>query len=51
MGRLVDVTTGKLRKLWVLIVTLCFSRYQFVWPTFRQTFSGALFVIHSGAGV
>jgi transposase len=37
MGRLVDVTTGKLRKLWVLIVTLCFSRYQFVWPTFRQT--------------
>jgi hypothetical protein len=37
MGRLLDVETGKLRKLWVLIVTLCFSRYQFVWPTFRQT--------------
>jgi transposase len=36
MGRLVD-NEGKLRKLWVLIVTLCFSRYQFVWPTFRQT--------------
>jgi hypothetical protein len=37
MGQLIDTETGKLRKLWVLIVTLCFSRYQFVWPTFRQT--------------
>ena len=37
MGRLLDTETGKLRRLWVLIVTLCFSRYQFVWPTFRQT--------------
>jgi len=37
MGRLIDTATGKLRKLWVLIVTLSFSRYQFVWPTFRQT--------------
>jgi Integrase core domain len=37
MGRLLDRETGKLRKLWVLIVTLGFSRYQFVWPTFRQT--------------
>jgi transposase len=37
VGRLVDTATGKLRKLWVLIVTLCFSRYQFVWPTFHQT--------------
>ena len=37
MGRLVDTETGKLRRLWALIVTLCFSRYQFVWPTFRQT--------------
>src|SRR5258708_23426462 len=37
MGHLLDTETGKLRKLWVLIVTLCFSRYQFVWPTFRQT--------------
>lgn len=37
MGRLMDIETGKLRRLWALIVTLCFSRYQFVWPTFRQT--------------
>jgi len=37
VGRLLDTATGKLRKLYVLIVTLCFSRYQFVWPTFRQT--------------
>lgn len=37
MGRLLDRETGKLRRLWALIVTLCFSRYQFVWPTFRQT--------------
>lgn len=28
---------GKRRKLWVLIVTLPMSRYQFVWPTFTQT--------------
>ena len=37
MGRLLDRETGKPRRLWALIVTLCFSRYQFVWPTFRQT--------------
>jgi transposase len=37
MGWLVDSDTGRRRKLWVLIVTLAFSRYQFVWPTFRQT--------------
>src|SRR5688572_12348221 len=28
---------GRRRKLWVLIVTLPMSRYQFVWPTFTQT--------------
>lgn len=28
---------GKRRKLWVLIVTLSFSRYMFVWPTLTQT--------------
>jgi len=28
---------GKRRKLWVLIVTLSMSRYQFVWPSFHQT--------------
>jgi len=28
---------GRRRKLWVLIVTLSMSRYQFVWPTFNQT--------------
>jgi hypothetical protein len=37
MGRLVDRETGKRRALWALIVTLSFSRLQFVWPTFRQT--------------
>lgn len=38
-GEVGYVTTaeGKRRKLWVLIVTLPMSRYQFVWPTFRQT--------------
>jgi transposase len=25
------------RRLWVLLVTLSFSRYQFVWPSFTQT--------------
>lgn len=33
----VATAEGKRRKLWVLIVTLPMSRYQFVWPTFRQT--------------
>ncbi len=37
MGWLVDAETGHRRTLWVLVVTLAFSRYQFVWPTFRQT--------------
>jgi transposase len=37
MGWLVDDETGRRRTLWALIVTLAFSRYQFVWPTFRQT--------------
>jgi hypothetical protein len=37
MGWLVDTDTGRRRTLWALIVTLAFSRYQFVWPTFLQT--------------
>jgi transposase len=37
MGMLLDAETGQRRWLWALIVTLSFSRYQFVWPTFRQT--------------
>jgi hypothetical protein len=37
MGLLFDAETGRKRILWALIVTLSFSRYQFVWPTFRQT--------------
>lgn len=35
MGLLVD--DGRKRTLWALVVTLVFSRYQFVWPTFLQT--------------
>jgi len=37
MGHLLDEATGRIRVLWALIVTLSFSRYQFAWPTFRQT--------------
>ncbi len=37
MGTLVDPTTGRARRLWVLIVTLVYSRYQFVCPSFEQT--------------
>src|ERR1700733_258360 len=37
MGHLVDPESGRKRTLWVLVVTLVFSRYQFVWPTFLQT--------------
>lgn len=38
-GMMGHVTTveGTRRRLWVLIVTLPMSRYQFVWPTFHQT--------------
>lgn len=41
MGELVDAETGEVRKLHVLIVTLNFSRYQFVWPTYAQTTEAA----------
>ncbi len=37
MGLLIDVESGRRRTLWALIITLSFSRLQFVWPTFRQT--------------
>lgn len=37
MGLMHDAVTGRMRTLWALIVTLSFSRYQFVWPTFLQT--------------
>lgn len=37
MGMMLDPTTERMRKLWALIVTLSYSRYQFVWPTFAQT--------------
>lgn len=37
MGRFLDETTGKMRDLWALIVTLTFSRYMFVKPMFLQT--------------
>ncbi|WP_438032050.1 IS21 family transposase [Sorangium sp. So ce204] len=37
MGRLFDPATQRVRNLWVLVVTLAYSRYQFVWPSFEQT--------------
>lgn len=37
MGWMIDPDSGRKRALWVLVVTLVFSRYQFVWPTFLQT--------------
>jgi transposase len=37
MAELVESDSGKKKRLHVLIVTLSFSRYQFVWPTFSQT--------------
>jgi len=37
MGDIYDAASGRTRALHVLIVTLCFSRYQFVWPTWEQT--------------
>jgi len=41
MGLIMDPECGRMRVLWVLIVTLAFSRYQFVWPTFLQTTASA----------
>ena len=32
MGPMLDTVTGRVRTLWVLVITLSFSRYQFVWP-------------------
>lgn len=37
MGFMLDPESGRKRTLWALVVTLVFSRYQFVWPTFVQT--------------
>jgi transposase len=37
MGMLADPSSGRVRQLWCLVVTLTFSRMQFVWPTFEQT--------------
>jgi len=34
MGRMYDPVAGRVRTLWALIVTLNYSRYAFVWPTF-----------------
>lgn len=36
MGTVTD-GEGRPRRLWALIVSLSFSRYAFVWPTFTQT--------------
>jgi transposase len=36
MGTIAD-TSGRPRRLWVLIVSLSFSRYMFIWPVFTQT--------------
>ncbi len=37
MGPMLDPVTNRVRVLWALVVTLSFSRYQFVWPTFART--------------
>jgi DNA replication protein DnaC len=37
MGPMLDPDSGRVRSLWALIITLSFSRYQFVWPSFLQT--------------
>lgn len=37
MGLLFDAEAARQRWLWALIITLSFSRYMFVWPTFVQT--------------
>lgn len=39
MGLMRDPETGRMRKLWALVVTLSHSRYEFVYPTFQQDLS------------
>jgi len=36
MGMVTD-SAGKTRRLYVLVVTLSWSRHMLVWPTFHQT--------------
>ena len=50
MGLIPD-EAGRLHKLHVLVVTLSFSRYQFVWPTYRQTTDDRRAVRGPGCGV
>jgi transposase len=37
MGLIDDPASGRRRVLWALIFTACYSRYCFVWLSFRQT--------------
>ncbi len=37
MGPIFDPHEGRTRKLWVLVVTLSYSRHSFVWPSWSQT--------------
>ncbi|MCB9655300.1 MAG: DDE-type integrase/transposase/recombinase [Deltaproteobacteria bacterium] len=37
MGLVFDADEKRMRKLWCLVVTLSYSRMQFVWPSFVQT--------------
>lgn len=37
LSEFIEDETGKKKRLYVLVITLSFSRYQFVWPTFSQT--------------
>lgn len=37
MGVMSDGDEGRRRMLWALVITLSFSRYQFVWPSFSQS--------------
>jgi transposase len=37
MGLIIDPDSEGRRMLWALVITLSFSRYQFVWPSFSQS--------------
>ena len=37
MDTMHDPESGRDRRLYALVVTMCWSRYQFVWPTWEQT--------------
>jgi transposase len=48
LGYLFEPERGRNRRLWALILTACYSRHQFVWPTFHQSFEDIVEGLEAG---